>query len=383
MRIRNQKLAVLLTAGMLGISMLSGCGATKQASEEKAAGNVSETDESAEIDESELNDMLAGTFRPSDMVMERQETYEYPFMGLKAVLPEDLMKRMDKKEVAMLPTEDVDDDVAIKYAFLTWNTMTEEQRDAEVEKLGSGYTDWEESLGRIGTLGMIRSDITDQLDKLTGCTEHKKLGKSSDGKYEYYLSTNPDADQTLTDEVKKIKATITDMTPFDKTSAFSQPVERNTSGNVGKFETKDIDGTAYTEKVFADYDLTLVNLFATWCSPCVQELPELEKLREEMKEKGVNVVGVVMDTADENGEQDETAIEKAKVLKERAGVTYPFLIPDSTRMSGRLNGIEAYPESFFVDKNGNIVSEAYVGSNNLEGWKEIVETELAKLKGEK
>ena len=56
--------------------------------------------------------------------------------------------------------------------------------------------------------------------------------------------------------------------------------------------------------------------------------------------------------------------------------SYPFLIPDSGMMNGRLNGISAFPETFFVDKNGIIVGETYSGSHRLDEWKEIVEKEL-------
>lgn len=48
--------------------------------------------------------------------------------------------------------------------------------------------------------------------------------------------------------------------------------------------------------------------------------------------------------------------------------------------SGRLTGIEGFPETFFVDKNGNIVGETYSGSRSLEDWLTIVEQELANLK---
>lgn len=50
-------------------------------------------------------------------------------------------------------------------------------------------------------------------------------------------------------------------------------------------------------------------------------------------------------------------------------------------MNGRLKGIDGYPESFFVDKNGNIVGETYMGAHSFEEWKEIAEKELANLKG--
>ena len=45
-----------------------------------------------------------------------------------------------------------------------------------------------------------------------------------------------------------------------------------------------------------------------------------------------------------------------------------------------LQGISAFPETFFVDKNGNIVGETYSGSHTLEEWKEIVEKELSAIK---
>jgi thiol-disulfide isomerase/thioredoxin len=166
---------------------------------------------------------------------------------------------------------------------------------------------------------------------------------------------------------------------FISSSAVTGIEDLGDSTNVGKFETKGVDGKDYTEKVFSDYDLTLVNVFTTWCSPCVNEIPELEKLYEEMKEKGVGVVGVVLDTVSDDAKQNEDTVKKAGVLQEKTKASYPFLVPDSTMMNGRLNGISAFPETFFVDKEGNIVGETYSGSHTLDEWKEIVEKELKNI----
>ena len=172
------------------------------------------------------------------------------------------------------------------------------------------------------------------------------------------------------------------MTPFQMLSAFDQPQDTSDSTeategtNVGKFETIGVDGKTYTQDIFSKYDLTMVNIFTTWCSPCVNEIPDLEKLYQEMKDKGVGVVGVTLDTVGSDGKQDEEAVKKAQVLQEKTKASYPFLIPDSGMMNGRLNGISAFPETFFVDKNGNIVGETYSGSHSLEDWKKIVEKEL-------
>ena len=56
------------------------------------------------------------------------------------------------------------------------------------------------------------------------------------------------------------------------------------------------------------------------------------------------------------------------------------MIPDKTNFNGRLNGIQALPETFFVDKNGNIVGDTYSGAKNTEEWKKVIEKELANIK---
>ena len=98
-----------------------------------------------------------------------------------------------------------------------------------------------------------------------------------------------------------------------------------------------------------------------------------------MKEKGVGVVGVVLDTVSDDAKQNENTVKKAGVLQEKTKASYPFLVPDSTMMNGRLNGVSAFPETFFVDKEGNIVGETYSGSHTLDEWKEIVEKELKNI----
>ena len=150
--------------------------------------------------------------------------------------------------------------------------------------------------------------------------------------------------------------------------------------SVGSFSTQDVFGNSFDQKMFEDYELTLVNIFTTWCTPCVEEMPDLEQLYQQMKDQGVTVVGVVLDVLNENGEIVQSDLERAQTLAERTGVTYPILLPDSTYMNGRLTGIEGFPETFFVDKNGNIVGETYSGSRSLEDWLTIVEQELAALK---
>ena len=386
MKFRTQKITALMVAAIVGVSTLGSVSVMAAESTEAMAvpadqaGMVVDGDAAAADGDAIPSDFIQGTFKPSETTVQAQDSYEYPFLGLTMKLPEELLKQIKEQTIAMISNEIWNDNAdAIKYAYISWSEMTEEQKEAEVDKMGTAYDDWYNSLAKVGAIGIYDEDSEKELDKITGCTEHKEIGSSSDGKYKYYLSTNKDADESLKKEVEKIDVTLTEMTPFQQLSAFDQPQETSNAGdstNVGKFETKGVDGKDYTEKVFSDYDLTLVNVFTTWCSPCVNEIPELEKLYEEMKEKGVGVVGVVLDTVGDDAKQNEDTVKKAGVLQEKTKASYPFLVPDSTMMNGRLNGISAFPETFFVDKEGNIVGETYSVKTNIDEWKEIVEKEL-------
>lgn len=96
-------------------------------------------------------------------------------MGLSAELPDELKKQMDSADVVLLTGEDWTDDFDnIKYAHLFWSKLTDEQKEEEVNMLGTGYEDWLASIERIGALGVYSTDIIDDLDTITGCDNHEE-----------------------------------------------------------------------------------------------------------------------------------------------------------------------------------------------------------------
>ena len=112
--------------------------------------------------------------------------------------------------------------------------------------------------------------------------------------------------------------------------------------DLSNIATKDIEGNDFTSEDFGDYDLTMVNVFATSCTACIKEIPDLVELKEQMKDMNVNLVGVVTDTVDDMG-VNENAVELSKVIAEKTNANYQFLMPDETNFNGRLNGIQALP----------------------------------------
>ena len=388
--------ACLVTTICLGLG-LAGC-QNKVATEQKSSMAVSESADAQSLavspEDAGLSvnmDSNGGSFKPADYTLPVKDEYVYEYLGLKFKLSEKIREAMKAKDIVMLDDQSpIDQD--LKYGLLSFSKLTEEQKNAEVSKMGDGYEKWQESLERIGTIGMFEKSLSeDGIGKITKCDSHTKLGESKDGKYSYYLSVNSTADAETIEELKQTTVEITEKkdrpengfvlsekSDLENTMAFSTD-SQNVATDLSNLQTVDIDGKEFSGKDFSDYDLTMVNVFATWCSPCVQEIPDLAEIQKEMKDKGVNIVGVVTDTVDQTGENQE-ALEKAKLIRERSKAEYPFLIPDKSNFNGRLSGIQAFPETFFVDKKGQIVGETYSGSHNKKAWLEIIEKELAKVK---
>ena len=388
--------ACLVTTLCLGLG-LAGC-QNKAATEQKSSMAVSESADAQSLAVSPEDagvsvnmDSNGGSFKPADYTLPVKDEYVYEYLGLKFKLSEKIREAMKAKDIVMLDDQSpIDQD--LKYGLLSFSKLTEEQKNAEVSKMGDGYEKWQESLERIGTIGMFEKSLSEEeIGKITKCDSHTKLGESKDGKYSYYLSVNSTADAETIEELKQTTVEITEKkdrpengfvlsekSDLENTMAFSTD-SQNVATDLSNLQTMDIDGKEFSGKDFSDYDLTMVNVFATWCSPCVQEIPDLAEIQKEMKGKGVNIVGVVTDTVDQTGENQE-ALEKAKLIRERSKAEYPFLIPDKSNFNGRLSGIQAFPETFFVDKKGQIVGETYSGSHNKKAWLEIIEKELAKVK---
>lgn len=150
---------------------------------------------------------------------------------------------------------------------------------------------------------------------------------------------------------------------------------------LGNFETKDLKGNTVTNSIFADYDLTLVNIWATWCPPCVAEIPELGELVGEMQPKGVNIIGVVIDVVDERTmKTDAEVFDKAVEIMDSSNAAYTVLLPDKAMFSATLKSVVSLPTTVFVDKEGAIVGKAVVGAKTKEKWRTEINKYLELVK---
>lgn len=125
-----------------------------------------------------------------------------------------------------------------------------------------------------------------------------------------------------------------------------------------EFVTYDIMGNEVTNDVFKDAELTVVNVWGTFCGPCIEEMPDLQALSEKYAGK-VQFIGIVGDV---NGIEDTEHVEAAKEITEQAGVKFTNLVL-SADFNEFMSGIVGFPTTIFVDKDGNILGDPIVGSN--------------------
>ena len=119
------------------------------------------------------------------------------------------------------------------------------------------------------------------------------------------------------------------------------------------------------ERRFSDWDgmIRVVNFWATWCPPCVHEIPMLVSVQESFRAQGVQFIGVAVDDPD-------GAFAMAKEL----GMNYPTMA-DSRRTIDLLhaygNRAAALPFTAFVDSEG-LIRDRHVGTLTLEQTRETI-----------
>ena len=124
------------------------------------------------------------------------------------------------------------------------------------------------------------------------------------------------------------------------------------------FSTYDMEAQPVDESIFSGYDLTMVNIWATWCGYCVQEMPELAKLKDMLPEN-VNLITICDDATIET----ELAY---TILQESGATNFQTLMGTQEIYDQFLYQVYAFPTTFFLDSQGNPVGQPIVGVPDLE-----------------
>ena len=146
------------------------------------------------------------------------------------------------------------------------------------------------------------------------------------------------------------------------------------------FESVDLEGNKISSEIYADNKITMINIWGTFCGPCIREMPGLAKLSEANKSKGVEIIGIPIDIVDDWGKVDSSLKADANLIISKTGVNYRNVVPTISMFQTMLRGIQAVPTTIFIDKNGNQIGTAYLGSRSQKDWQKIIDKLLESQK---
>lgn len=145
-------------------------------------------------------------------------------------------------------------------------------------------------------------------------------------------------------------------TPPNRPSIITQPNTPSSSAEMAatvmQAGFKTLDGKT---KKLSDYSgkVLIVDLWATWCGPCRQEIPHLIEMAKDYKSKGVEVVGLTTEDPDSQGDQ-------VKQFSQQFKINYPVGFADAQMAGGLMNGRNGIPQTIIIGRDGK-VKKHFVG----------------------
>lgn len=131
------------------------------------------------------------------------------------------------------------------------------------------------------------------------------------------------------------------------------------------FTVDTFDGKTFSNRDFEGYEVIVVNVWEPYCSSCLKEMPELEELSKEYKDKGLLLVGL-----QGNAVKYPQDIQLGYDETEPLNITFPMLLADQgfhDEVRPYLN--DAFPGTWVLDSEGNIL-DFTSGAKSKDAWAE-------------
>lgn len=140
------------------------------------------------------------------------------------------------------------------------------------------------------------------------------------------------------------------------------------------FEAPTVDGEIMTSECFGQSKLTMLNVWGTYCGPCLNEMPYLGEIATAYKKDDFQMIGIICDVEEDGADED---VAYAKSLIEQTGANYTHLLLSESLYSNLVSVVTAVPTTFFVNQKGEVLGYV-VGALEKENWEELIHDLLAK-----
>ncbi|MCQ2513102.1 MAG: TlpA family protein disulfide reductase, partial [Lachnospiraceae bacterium] len=189
----------------------------------------------------------------------------------------------------------------------------------------------------------------------------------------YFILYNKSIDENiysgLTGKDKQNIRNIIEAVPEIKKNMFVFPEEviaDNTdelkaTSAFSSFSAQDVFGNEITDEIIKKNDITMINIWATWCGPCVMEMKDLGELYFNLPD-GVGLISICIDS--------DTEAEFAKEILEKNGCEFTTLVPTGD-IKDFVDEVYSFPTTIFVDRSGTVI-ETSADANDMEGYLSII-----------
>ncbi|MBQ8527443.1 MAG: TlpA family protein disulfide reductase [Lachnospiraceae bacterium] len=140
------------------------------------------------------------------------------------------------------------------------------------------------------------------------------------------------------------------------------------------FTANTIDGKEFSSEQFSESKVTMINVWATYCNPCLAEMPDLGDIAESYRKEDFQLIGIISDVAEDASQAD---IDNAKDLIRQTEAEYPHLLLNQSLFDNLVGGVSSVPTTFFVNGNGEMLGYV-VGANDEDTWEKIIDELLIK-----
>ena len=194
---------------------------------------------------------------------------------------------------------------------------------------------------------------------LTGCAAQAPVEEVTEQPVEEEITENVPVDAPVEEE------------PTFRTIA----LDYDGAGREYVFTAETLDGqTVNSAELFAGAKVTMLNIWGTYCPPCLMEMPDLGQIAEDYADKEFQMVGLVHDVTSADSSTGELAVEQIA----ETGADYMHLITNQDLINNVLYDVYAVPTTLFIDSEGKLICSAVVGSNPYETWVAAIDELLAK-----
>ena len=139
-------------------------------------------------------------------------------------------------------------------------------------------------------------------------------------------------------------------------------------------DSKTIEGRNVNNEIFLENKITMINIWGTYCSSCIKELPYLQEIHDEFKSKGVGIIGVIIDVNNEDT-KDKEFIKAKKILNEN-NIKYPNVLLDDKFKASTTGAVFLIPTTIFVDSKGTIIGNIIETAYSKEEYTIIIQEYL-------